>query len=476
MGSRPSLSERAGRAYAAARFGHARLEATARLRQARWFGWRGQWRLRGLAWWAPPAWGVASSFLLSGRADLLARSPFADPGRVQRLESASRTRMADALEDMQHAYFHYPWLGAATIHLATRLGTWASRLTRAVLCLTLVLRIGDRPATQKRLAQVPVDGYDAFMAAWMAFTEASGLFRAGDVHIRPLVLSRADPPPPRLSRLGVPADLPDVLEDIDDLTYTATYGSLLKIVRVGDVEAPWRRPLRSALNRVTGRAPRWIVEIPGTDHLTMATTANPADPQANMLEILGHPSNQRRAVHLAILDAMTRAGVNPDNLSEQRVLLAGHSQGAMIAMALAGQDDVPYRIEAVVSAGGPIGRMPAPAGVGVLALRHLQDPIPLFGGIAGEVDPRIVVFERSLPPSESGVLYYAHAANTYAATARVALDYCAHVPDSAVARMIERIAPFFPQRTGLGVEPGRVFCYELYQDVVPAAPREKRKP
>lgn len=464
------------RAASSLAWGAPTRSASAQLRRARWHRDRGRSRLRGVRIWAPPAWNLVAALALESVAGALARMPLSDPERAARLEGISHARMSGATQDLQRAYFAYPWLGNATIGLASRIGAATSVGARAALRFALATGRGERDHHLDRLRRIPTDGYEAFMAAWLALAEAAGYFRAGDVHVRRLDLERTDPPPPGLTRLDVPHTLSDALDDIDDLTYAATFGSLVKIVRVGDVDQVWRRPLRQALNRVRGRRSRWIVEIPGTDHLTLDTTTNPADPQANLRETLGLVSNQRRALARAILEAMTEAGISdPQALRDQEVLLIGHSQGAMVAMALAAEP-LPYTVAGVVSAGGPIGRMRAPDGVSVLALRHIQDPIPLFGGRAGEVDPRIAVYERSLPPVAHDALYYAHAASTYAETARAAGDLADWAEGSAVGRALRRVDAFFPQPEALGVEPGRVFIYELYQDIAPTQPRRERTP
>ncbi|QOX81798.1 hypothetical protein H8R18_08845 [Nanchangia anserum] len=251
-----------------------RVEMDHQWQRARWHRERKRTRARGVAQWLPPAWGVATSMLLATRARVMSASPLANPRRIDALDHRSRARMSEAMEEMQRAYFAYPWLGAATIGMSGRVGSLLARLARTSLRLAVWSRRGDRERHLDRLSRIPEDGYEAFMAAWLALAEAAGVIRAGDIHVREVNWERTDPPVPRLTRTGVPHSLADALEDIDDLTFAATYGSLVKIVRVGDVDQAWLRPLRHVYTRVRGRRQRWIVEIPGTDHLSMATTTN----------------------------------------------------------------------------------------------------------------------------------------------------------------------------------------------------------
>ncbi len=444
------------------------------MQRAKWRRHRKLERLQGARLWVTPARGVVEAMAMSTAANILGGIPLSNGNRLASLDGRSRARMADALEDMQRAYFAYPWLGWATIAAGQNVGSLVSHLSRGAMRVVLATKPGNTPRNRDRLQRIPTDGYATVMTVWLALTEAAGVFRAGDFHVRPVDMTRDDPPAPQLTRLTPPVDLGASFENIDELTYASTYGSLLKVIRVGDVDQAWRRPLRGVYTRVLHTSMRWIVEIPGTDHLTMGTTPNPADPQANMMEVLGLASNQRRAVNRAILDAMASVGITtPEDLAQQEVLLIGHSQGAMVAMALAADPATPYTVRAVASAGGPIGRMPAPEDAAVLALRHAQDAIPLFGGLAGEVDPRVAVFERSLNPPESGVLYYAHAATTYASTARIVAEYARAMPGSNVGRAWAAISDFYPRHQRHLNEPGRVFFYELYQDVLdPKATKE----
>lgn len=444
----------------------ATLSASGSLRRARWHGQRRRARMRGVGAWVRPM----SALARVGIAQTRFVSYLVHPRRHGRDTALAReeceTRTAEALEELQRAYFAYPWLGQATIGAAGVVGSCAAAIARAGLRAAIGMKIGDSRAHRRRLEAIPKAGYEAFLAALLAGSEAAGVFRSGEIHVRRIGATSWARGDPHVKRAGIPEDLAGSFDDIDDLTWAARAGSLVKVIRVGD-ETGWRSPLASAFMRLRGCRPRWIVEIAGTDHLSLPTTTNPADPEANIRESLGLVSNQRRGVERAVLDAMEAYDITTDEeRAGEDVLLIGHSQGAMVAMALAAAEETPFPVRAVVSAGGPIGRMATPPRTRVLALRHLQDPIPLFGGLAGEVDPAVVVYERSLRAPTSGVLYYAHAAGTYARTAAEAIAYARRIPDSNVGRAIEAISHYYPQRLLWGRESGSVFIYEITQDVL----------
>lgn len=115
---------------------------------------------------------------------------------------------------------------------------------------------------------------------------------------------------------------------------------------------------------------RWVVQIPGTQEWGPRPTGDPSDVTTN-LELM---DDGDAALMPAVLDAMRSAKI-PDGAE---VMLTGHSQGGIAAMALAADDDVreQFRITTVFTGGSPISRFDLPDGVSVVALEHLQDPVP----------------------------------------------------------------------------------------------------
>ncbi|MDO5746627.1 MAG: hypothetical protein Q4P66_03075 [Actinomycetaceae bacterium] len=389
--------------------------------------------------------------------------------------------LSQLLEDMQRAYFRAPWLSDVTIALIEGVGKILSIMLRSLIIAGLQLRIGDSVQLQRRLRQVPVDGYQMAMGVWLAWGEAAGYFRAQSFFILPVMKSgrlvdpsSRDYPLPQLRRYRCPLSVADALLDIEDVYWNANVGAPVKVIRIGDDSSRARRVFFRTLQRFRHRSPRWIVVLAGTDHLEQSSTTNPADSQSNLHECLHQPSLMRQGVHAAVLEAMKECGITtPEQMANESVMIIGHSQGAMIAMALANDPDVAYNIRAIVSAGGPIGRFAVPDNTTIMALRHRQDAITALGGFQGEFDPRITVMERSLEMPQSSALYYAHAASTYAETARLTDRIAQRMPDSPIGRAMNDVNDFFPEQLSGGkgswtikeiYEPSRVFIYEVIQE------------
>ena len=123
------------------------------------------------------------------------------------------------------------------------------------------------------------------------------------------------------------------------------------------------------------RSHSWLVAVPGTQAGSVGG-ANPFDMQSNLELIAG----QSAAASELTLRAMELAGVQPG----EPVMLAGHSQGGMTAMALAGSAAVTARfaITHVLTAGSPVAGMRTPPGVQVLNVEHATDAVPALDGRA----------------------------------------------------------------------------------------------
>lgn len=118
----------------------------------------------------------------------------------------------------------------------------------------------------------------------------------------------------------------------------------------------------------------WVVAIPGMQTGAMGWGTNPMDNATNLRLMAGIADDGTALV----ARAMDQAGVRPG----EPVLLAGHSQGGMVAMALAGSAAFRerYRVAAVLTAGSPVARMAGAPGVPVLHLEHAQDLVPAIDG------------------------------------------------------------------------------------------------
>jgi pimeloyl-ACP methyl ester carboxylesterase len=102
--------------------------------------------------------------------------------------------------------------------------------------------------------------------------------------------------------------------------------------------------------------------------------ADPMDMATNLRLMAGTADDGTTLVERAL----KQAGVGPG----EPVLLAGHSQGGMVAMALAGSAafTARYSVAAVLTAGSPTATFAADPAIPVLHLEHRQDLVPALDG------------------------------------------------------------------------------------------------
>ncbi|WP_323960323.1 hypothetical protein GC088_02420 [Arthrobacter sp. JZ12] len=122
--------------------------------------------------------------------------------------------------------------------------------------------------------------------------------------------------------------------------------------------------------------PSYIVSIPGTQEWSPFTSGMPADLTGNFVTASGQMSTASEAVALA----MAQVGIEPG----APVMLSGHSQGGMIAAALAADPAfmAQYNVTNVMAYGSPIDTTAVPPGVDVISFAHQNDVVPQldFGG------------------------------------------------------------------------------------------------
>lgn len=118
-----------------------------------------------------------------------------------------------------------------------------------------------------------------------------------------------------------------------------------------------------------------IVNLPGTDDLTtLPTTADDdvRDMGTNLDLIAGGVDDYQQG----ILEAMAEAGIGAD----EPVLVVGHSQGGMEAVAIAAGGSG-FNVTDVVTAGSPTAQVGGyPTGVNVLSIEQHGDVVPLLDG------------------------------------------------------------------------------------------------
>lgn len=118
-----------------------------------------------------------------------------------------------------------------------------------------------------------------------------------------------------------------------------------------------------------------VVYLPGTDDLgTLPWTADDdvRDMGTNLDLVAGETDDYQQG----ILEAMAEAGIGPD----EPVLIVGHSQGGMEAVAIAAGDSG-FTVTDVVTAGSPTAQVgQLPDGLNVLSIEQHGDLVPLLDG------------------------------------------------------------------------------------------------
>jgi hypothetical protein len=147
-----------------------------------------------------------------------------------------------------------------------------------------------------------------------------------------------------------------------------------------------------------------IVYIPGTQTLGLGDGANPLDLQSNILAMQGEGL---AASERAVLEAMKQAGVSETD----SVIFVGHSQGGMVAGNLS-QNPTGYVAAGLVAVGAPIAQLKL-AKIPVMAIEHVNDPVPNASGKANPLAKNWVTVQRKALPSESAAPMHSHSLKSY---------------------------------------------------------------
>ncbi len=163
----------------------------------------------------------------------------------------------------------------------------------------------------------------------------------------------------------------------------------------------------------------WILQLPGTQVWDPDAGENPFDLTTN-LEAMTEQATLAAAGAARALDrAMAAVGRSG---SRDRVMLVGHSQGGILAAALASDARfrAGHRVTDVVTFGSPVGRFPIPETVTVLSVEHVQDPVPRLDAVPNPDRRTWTTVTRDLGSSSSGSrsAMAAHGTSTYLETAR----------------------------------------------------------
>jgi hypothetical protein len=147
-----------------------------------------------------------------------------------------------------------------------------------------------------------------------------------------------------------------------------------------------------------------IVYIPGTQTLGLGDGSNPLDLQSNILAMQG---NGLAASERAVLEAMYQAGI----VATDEVIFVGHSQGGMVAGNLA-QNSAGYITAGLVTIGAPIAQLKL-SKVPVMAIEHVNDPIPNASGRANPIAKNWVTIQRTSQAFESDAPMHSHSLRSY---------------------------------------------------------------
>ena len=172
--------------------------------------------------------------------------------------------------------------------------------------------------------------------------------------------------------------------------------------------APTHDQIRIDRYSSPGLPDRFEVYIAGTVDFSAQAGIEPWDMTSNVSGIAGLPAGSAAAVR----DAMAQVGITPTS----PVVLTGHSQGGLMAAAIAASGD--YNITNVVTFGAPAGLIEIPASIPVLNVRHSDDIVPALGGY--DVSSHALVVERELfagRPVPAEPVFPAHQMSNYRETA-----------------------------------------------------------
>ena len=147
-----------------------------------------------------------------------------------------------------------------------------------------------------------------------------------------------------------------------------------------------------------------VVYIPGTQTIGLGEGKNPLDMASN---IQAMSSSGEAASERAVLLAMKQSGIS----SHDEVILVGHSQGGMVAGNLAAYPSG-FIAAGLVAIGAPLAHiknLKAP----VMAIEHVNDPVPNLSGKANPIRKNWVTVQRISEKPESNALMFSHSLKSY---------------------------------------------------------------
>jgi alpha/beta superfamily hydrolase len=154
----------------------------------------------------------------------------------------------------------------------------------------------------------------------------------------------------------------------------------------------------------------WAVYVGSTVEFGVGESEEPFDLES----AIGTMAGEDGAAYRAVVQAMDDAGVG----ASDPITLAGHSQGGLVAAALAESGD--YSVDSLVTFGAPSAQIAAADGVPTVAVEHSDDLVPALAGQAPVDDARTVVSRDTLSREQDGdSLLSAHSIEEYTRTAEL---------------------------------------------------------
>jgi hypothetical protein len=147
-----------------------------------------------------------------------------------------------------------------------------------------------------------------------------------------------------------------------------------------------------------------IVYIPGTQTIGLGHDTNPLDMQSNIVAMSGpDQAASERAASLAI----QQSGIN----ATDEVIFVGHSQGGMVAGNLAANPGN-YIVSGLLTFGAPLAQLNLTK-FPVMAVEHINDPVPNVSGKANPMRSNWVTVQRNSSSNESEALLHSHSLDSY---------------------------------------------------------------
>ena len=162
----------------------------------------------------------------------------------------------------------------------------------------------------------------------------------------------------------------------------------------------------------------WVVVVPGTQQWSPDPAANPFDLTTDVRALTGDATLAAAGVAAALTVVRGRAGGR--SRGGDPVVLVGHSQGGILAAALASDSAFTRRnrVTHVVTSGSPVGLIPVPATTAVLSVERGDDPVPRLDLSPNPDRPSWVTVRT--PSTGPVVDVRAHRLEAYVETLRVA--------------------------------------------------------